>query len=190
MSLYLLLDPPNCPAGKEFQKCGTACPSRCGLRDVNCTFPCVRGCFCPSNQYETADGQCVSKENCPICRYGGKYYNHGDKFTDKVNTWQGDDLSSFFNFIVFDLFSYCLNGTVACTRKLLCPAGKKFQECGTACPLRCGQPEPLICTLQCVRGCFCPRGQYETANGKCVRKERCPAPSPPPGLFYSAFTTE
>ncbi|XP_062512708.1 von Willebrand factor-like [Corticium candelabrum] len=73
----------------------------------------------------------------------------------------------------------CLEGHVACTEKacpvlpsLLCLNGKEYRECGTACPQTC-QKGPLICTLQCVRGCFCPRALVEH-DGQCIKPSKCP----------------
>jgi hypothetical protein len=54
-----------------------------------------------------------------------------------------------------------------------CPGVKEFDGCGTACPLTCDNPGPLICTLQCVGGCFCPPGLVEL-DDTCVPAEFCP----------------
>eukprot|EP00118_Oscarella_pearsei_P014831 m.129828 g.129828 ORF g.129828 m.129828 type:complete len:324 (+) comp37990_c0_seq12:119-1090(+) len=59
-----------------------------------------------------------------------------------------------------------------------CPDGKEYQECGSACPLTCGQPDLDLCSLVCVSGCFCPSGQYLSGD-KCVCKEECPSISTP-----------
>jgi len=55
----------------------------------------------------------------------------------------------------------------------VCPSGKVFQSCGTACPLTCENPNPRPCTRNCVIGCFCPPGQLES-NGQCVIPTDCP----------------
>ena len=56
-----------------------------------------------------------------------------------------------------------------------CPiAGQVFQECGTACPPTCENPNP-ICTLQCVRGCACPRGTVlDPTRKRCIPPTNCP----------------
>jgi hypothetical protein len=63
-----------------------------------------------------------------------------------------------------------------------CESNKVWQECGTACPLKCGEEEPFICTMNCVIGCQCPPGYWEDVDGSCVeddsictpRSEECP----------------
>ena len=51
-----------------------------------------------------------------------------------------------------------------------CNGGMEFTYCGTACPKECGKEEPMICTMQCVEGCFCPHSQsiWDPIAGKCV----------------------
>ena len=76
---------------------------------------------------------------------------------------------------------FCPEGTVEhkdrCMSVEQCPrdcnGGKEWQECGTACPLTCDNYKNLlVCTLQCVQGCFCPRGKVDL-NGVCVNKTTC-----------------
>ena len=55
-----------------------------------------------------------------------------------------------------------------------CTNGKIFEECGTACPLTCEQPNPLPCPAVCTRGCFCPNELLQY-NGGCVPRTECPA---------------
>merc|ERR1719230_1917500 len=52
-----------------------------------------------------------------------------------------------------------------------CPPTQEWQECGTACPRVCGEPEPFICTMNCVIGCQCPPGTWQTKQGTCVEDE-------------------
>ncbi len=60
-----------------------------------------------------------------------------------------------------------------------CTNGRVYQTCGTACPLTCENhlSPPLICTLQCVQGCFCPSGLVQNGDS-CVTPSDCPSPSP------------
>lgn len=56
-----------------------------------------------------------------------------------------------------------------------CPNNQKFNECGSACPLKCGE-EPVACVKKCVRGCACPPGLlWMTESGDCVAEGECPA---------------
>src|SRR6266487_929288 len=63
--------------------------------------------------------------------------------------------------------------------KLVCEANAHNTNCGSSCPLTCTRQsrEGIICTDQCVSGCFCDedRGYVrdETTN-QCVLKESCP----------------
>ncbi|CAH0045089.1 unnamed protein product [Clonostachys solani] len=53
-----------------------------------------------------------------------------------------------------------------------CPKKNQvFVECGTACPARCFQPPPTICTLQCVIGCQCAPGFF---LNKVCQYQACP----------------
>ena len=56
-----------------------------------------------------------------------------------------------------------------------CPHRKEYDQCGTACPLTCENylNPPQFCTLQCVAGCFCPKGTVEFGSF-CVDPKFCP----------------
>ncbi|KAM7344992.1 chymotrypsin inhibitor-like [Cochliomyia hominivorax] len=54
-----------------------------------------------------------------------------------------------------------------------CGPNQVWTNCGTACPERCGERLPRICTLQCIVGCQC-RGGYKLNNrGECVAPQDC-----------------
>ena len=54
-----------------------------------------------------------------------------------------------------------------------CTGGKKWKECGTACPLTCDNYDTQVaCKAGCVEGCFCPEGKVEL-NGGCVDPYSC-----------------
>lgn len=56
-----------------------------------------------------------------------------------------------------------------------CSDGKVFKSCGTACPRTCDNlGEFLICTRNCVIGCFCPSGTVENGDNGCVQPSDCP----------------
>ena len=47
------------------------------------------------------------------------------------------------------------------------------RECGSACPTTCDNYNTtVICTEQCVPGCFCPPGTVEL-SGVCVDPSQC-----------------
>ncbi|KFM67338.1 hypothetical protein X975_11725, partial [Stegodyphus mimosarum] len=51
--------------------------------------------------------------------------------------------------------------------------GEVFKSCGSACPDTCSNyNEVRPCTLQCVRGCFCPSGTVRRESDQyCVKPE-------------------
>ena len=56
-----------------------------------------------------------------------------------------------------------------------CSDGKVFKSCGTACPRTCDNlGELLMCTYNCVIGCFCPSGTVENGDNECVQPSDCP----------------
>merc|ERR1711936_782228 len=59
-----------------------------------------------------------------------------------------------------------------------CPFNQIWQECGTACPKKCGEEEPFICTMNCVIGCQCPPGYWEDVDGSCVEDDSMCMPMP------------
>merc|ERR1712003_396163 len=56
-----------------------------------------------------------------------------------------------------------------------CQHNQVWNECGTACPLRCGEEKPPFCTYNCVIGCACPYNMWLTEDGQCVTEDNCPA---------------
>nr|XP_033324493.1 chymotrypsin inhibitor-like [Megalopta genalis] len=61
--------------------------------------------------------------------------------------------------------------TVECNK--WCPPNEVWNDCGTACPKTCENPNPQICTEQCVIGCQCKDGLVRNKNWKCVPKWKC-----------------
>ncbi|XP_078046671.1 chymotrypsin inhibitor-like [Augochlora pura] len=56
----------------------------------------------------------------------------------------------------------------------VCPFNEVWNDCGTACPLTCTDPEPRPCTMQCVAGCQCKDGLVRHDRwGLCVPKKWC-----------------
>ncbi|XP_064401886.1 von Willebrand factor-like isoform X3 [Halichondria panicea] len=194
----------QCPEGKVYQECGTACPKTCDNKDelTFCTRQCVQGCFCPAGTIELGN-KCVSQEECPTespeqqCPEGKVYQECGTACPTTCDN--KDDLNVCTLQCVPGCF--CPAGTIELDNKCVseeecptespeqqCPEGKVYQECGSACPKTCDNKDELtFCTLQCVQGCFCPAGTIELGN-KCVSEEECPTESPeqqcPEGKVY------
>ncbi|PIC30613.1 hypothetical protein B9Z55_021799 [Caenorhabditis nigoni] len=48
-----------------------------------------------------------------------------------------------------------------------------WSDCGSACPARCDQKEPVMCPAVCVAGCFCKEGYILNDKGQCVKNCEC-----------------
>ncbi|KHJ43166.1 trypsin Inhibitor like cysteine rich domain protein [Trichuris suis] len=60
--------------------------------------------------------------------------------------------------------------------KTKCGPNQVYLRCGPSCPLTCEdvlRPKPKMCTLQCVRGCFCKGGYVLDEEKNCVPRRRC-----------------
>ncbi|VDP35060.1 unnamed protein product [Heligmosomoides polygyrus] len=67
-----------------------------------------------------------------------------------------------------------------------CLDSEVYSTCGTACEPSCKNPNPQICTLQCVIGCQCRKGFFRDDQKVCVAKcpdtiKPCSAMNCPPG---------
>ncbi|CAN8030515.1 unnamed protein product [Ixodes persulcatus] len=56
-----------------------------------------------------------------------------------------------------------------------CGPNEVYKRCvGSSCAEhKCHGRERLVCTNDCVNGCFCAPGFYRKRDGRCVRKSRC-----------------
>ena len=72
---------------------------------------------------------------------------------------------------------YCADGFVridgACVPREKCPLictdpNSTFNSCGTACEATCDNPNPMMCTKDCVVGCFCNAGFVKDYFGICI----------------------
>jgi len=89
-------------------------------------------------------------EGDSLCSYQGICLPDGDDHTCLCDLlWTGDD----------------------CSEKEVCPHNQELTSCGTSCPKVCGEPEPMLCTMQCVVGCQCPTGWWQNPDGSCVEQE-------------------
>ncbi|CCD64159.1 TIL domain-containing protein [Caenorhabditis elegans] len=63
--------------------------------------------------------------------------------------------------------------TAAQGRYQRCPSNEEFRSCGTACEPTCQNPNPQVCTLQCILNvCQCSQGFVRGPNG-CVPPQDC-----------------
>ncbi|KAL6744321.1 hypothetical protein Aduo_017269 [Ancylostoma duodenale] len=49
-----------------------------------------------------------------------------------------------------------------------CFANEEFSECASPCEPTCKDPNPGVCTMQCVAGCQCKPGFLRNEHGACV----------------------
>ncbi|XP_076648246.1 zonadhesin-like isoform X2 [Halictus rubicundus] len=185
----------RCPPNEDWNECGTACPSTCKNPEPKiCTLQCVKGCQCKPGLLRNESGECVPKESCPadggprICPLNEEWKECGSACPLTCDNPEPGVCTK-----------QCVSGCQCkpgwvrsklgmCVPKELCPAdggpricplNEEWNECGTACPLTCENPEPGVCTKQCVRGCQCKPGWVRSKWGICVPKKLCPADGGP-----------
>ena len=164
----------ECTGGQEYQECGTPCPRTCDnyQLDFACELSCFPGCYCP-NDTVLHEGECIDSSLCPGTSMSGL-------LASPLSLSPSLPLS---NFPLFISLSHS-NFTHSCTSthhtyftflfsSATCSGGKEWQDCGTACPLTCDNYNTtIICTTQCVSGCFCPQGMVDH-NGECIAPSDC-----------------
>jgi len=183
--LRAILQQNACPAGQEYQQCGTACPPTCANPNpgaMMCPTHCVSGCFCQEGFLLTSDGDCVVQSECPglMCNEDcvmGTQCNPHTGHCEAVSCDAPDACHA--NKACQPLFSLCPLGVTFCPRFTCvdpptCPPGQEYQQCGTLCPPTCDNPIPGMCPDQCVSGCFCQEGFLLTSDGHCVVRSECP----------------
>ena len=72
-----------------------------------------------------------------------------------------------------------INASERLIQKAYCGDHEEYKKCGTACPTKCGDSGPQVCTKQCVAGCFCEAGFIlDKEDGNCIPKDECPTDVP------------
>ncbi|XP_008215340.1 chymotrypsin inhibitor [Nasonia vitripennis] len=79
--------------------------------------------------------------------------------------------------LVFCLLVLCISASLyavegASPRRCL-KHNQEWNDCGTHCPLKCGQTELGPCTLQCEIGCQCVPGTVLRKDNECVDPKDC-----------------
>ncbi|CAP37671.1 Protein CBG20706 [Caenorhabditis briggsae] len=55
-----------------------------------------------------------------------------------------------------------------------CPGKNQvWSDCGSACPKKCEQEEPVMCPAVCRPGCVCKKGFCLNKLGQCVADKNC-----------------
>ena len=65
-----------CPAGQEYNSCGSVCPSTCEQQPDDCGGECIEGCFCIEGTV-LHDGTCIPPEQCPCVLDDGSILYNG-----------------------------------------------------------------------------------------------------------------
>ncbi|CBX32971.2 Protein CBG20702, partial [Caenorhabditis briggsae] len=79
---------------------------------------------------------------------------------------------------------FCRNKTGPCYVPTCVPIGdclgknQEWSDCGSACPKRCEQKEPMACIEVCREGCFCKKGFCLDKLGQCVADKTSILPAP------------
>ncbi|RCN49199.1 trypsin Inhibitor like cysteine rich domain protein [Ancylostoma caninum] len=76
------------------------------------------------------------------------------------------------------LLTFYLTAVLAQDERRRCGRNEVFDACGSACEPTCRNPNPEVCTLQCVAGCRCRTGYFRNDNNECVKN--CNPPTRPP----------
>ncbi|WKY12434.1 hypothetical protein Q1695_003765 [Nippostrongylus brasiliensis] len=145
----------SCPANEEFKSCGTACEPSCDNPNPGmCKAQCIPNvCQCKEGFFRNSDNTCVA--SCPVVE------KCGDTVC-KPGTYCSTD-------IPVCRRPPCSLPPPRCVPEPTCPANEVFKQCGTACEPSCENPNPMVCTKNCiVNVCQCKPGFFRNANGECV----------------------
>ncbi|GFR05007.1 hypothetical protein TNCT_498982 [Trichonephila clavata] len=185
-----------CGINEEYKECGTACPLTCSNRNEAqvCTDQCVPGCFCKDGLVRNEQGMCVDPNQCPNETCGDReVYNACGSPCPPTCSNRGMNQMCTQQCV---LGCFCEEGLVrndqgVCIEPEDCPGetcGKdeEYKDCGSACPPSCSSlGRNLVCTQQCVQGCFCRQGLVRNDQGDCIEPEKCPRKSCPVNEEYS-----
>lgn len=170
----------RCFMNEEWSTCASACPPTCRHPDPGvCTLQCMANCQCKSGFLRNSNGACVA--NCtddsstPTCGPNSVFNECGSACEPtcrdpkpKTCTLQcvvGCECKpGFFRNDQNECVAECDNAS-----SNVCAENEEFKQCGTACEPTCENPNPLVCTLQClVNVCQCKPGFFRNSMNKCV----------------------
>ncbi|XP_055930162.1 zonadhesin-like [Argiope bruennichi] len=177
--------PVVCGENEIFQKCGPSCQRSCDnlLQSLGaCALKCVKGCFCKPGYIRNREGKCILPVLCPIvCEENEEFKECGTACPATcTNPNQPRDCPKSCMKGCFCKDGFVRDSAGKCVHPQFCPIvcneNEVFKECGTACPHTCddlGKPT-AVCTLPCVKGCFCKPGYIKNREGKCILPNFCP----------------
>lgn len=163
-----------------YSQCGSACPLTCENRNNPpkvCPDICVAGCTCPTGMAEY-QGTCYNPDSCPIT---SKFHGRWGGCILAVTRMLHAIANALYLLFIFTTV-VAANTTVATVPppttppRPACYNGMVYSACGSACRATCANPNPQICTDNCIDGCFCPSGTV-LHLGRCIQPSECPGTS-------------
>ncbi|XP_006781182.2 mucin-5B-like [Neolamprologus brichardi] len=153
----------TCEKNQEFsynvRACNHTCRSlsapdpRCGQEDAP-----VEGCGCPEGTHLNQGQICTPKTECDCHHHGG--------------------ITAPGPVVIDGRQCNCKNGELQCSKDCGCRNGKVCVHCSEY-PVNTAQKtcdslsKPLVASVTCESGCYCPHDQYEDHHGNCVSRDNC-----------------
>uniref|UniRef100_A0A1I7TYW5 TIL domain-containing protein n=1 Tax=Caenorhabditis tropicalis TaxID=1561998 RepID=A0A1I7TYW5_9PELO len=141
--------PQRCQANESFRSCGSACEPSCNNQNPICTQQCIPNvCQC-SNGFirDPNTRQCVRPSQCRNIN------NPGSGVEFSMTPW--------------------ISILAPSQSPQRCRANESFRSCGSACEPTCQNPNPRMCTMQCIPNvCQCNQGFVRGPSG-CIRQQQC-----------------
>ncbi|CAG2106388.1 unnamed protein product [Medioppia subpectinata] len=183
--------------GEEYVLHVSPCPDTCANKDDKGHRACPLvlygpGCSCKKPLVRDHQGRCIHPDYCnrvivigpdggrprtnepPVAQHvcsgtGEEYQVYGSPCPDTCdnkddNGRRGCPGVPFASGIFYTIFS-------------IIHPWEHFTDCGTSCPKTCANMGvEMMCTMQCVSGCFCQPGMVRSYRGRCILPGLCNLP--------------
>ncbi|XP_055949174.1 zonadhesin-like isoform X5 [Argiope bruennichi] len=174
--------PPKCGVGCSIDYSTKPCPScSCvGPPIIQCSVPkCRAGCSIDYSTKPCPSCSCAGSPpiqcSMPKCDDGCKIDYSTKPCPSCSCTGPPEIQCSIPKCDVGCRIDYSTKPCPSCSCSDSCGENEEFRGCGSACPATCANlGKNVMCTMQCVPGCFCARGLVRNDQGKCVPPEECP----------------
>ncbi|KAG8177858.1 hypothetical protein JTE90_027123 [Oedothorax gibbosus] len=181
--------PVECGENELFYECSSPCQRTCENRNsvINCTLPCLTGCFCKPGFVRDSYGKCIDPLSCPIgpCTKENEIYNPCGpaciKTCARLEFRQGCPQRCVRGCFckegfVRDIDANCIPFERCPKRPQMCPAEETFYACKPTCRDTCDTLEfEGPCDDLCRPGCDCRGGLVRnTLTNMCVPPRECP----------------
>lgn len=169
----------SCGPNAEY-RVDTVCPKTCDNRylKLDCGSRKVAGCFCKKHYlYDSKQRKCVLESQCTLVCPANELV---DPCASPCQPTCLSPRPLFCRGTVCTKACVCkpplvrnrATGECICVGscpKLCTDPNEEYQKCGTACPLTCeNRFILLLCTDNCVAGCFCKPGFVRDKSNKCI----------------------